>query len=871
MAGSYEAPSLLAQQVQLVDGPADVTTSKPSMAASMSMSNIADGFVKHTEQTFGRAHPSREGVKSARRIVVKVGTAVVTRSKDARLALGRLGSLVEQLEALVRSGRQMILVTSGAVSVGRQRLRQQQILNSSPLEMQIAGPAAVSSRAAAAAGQSGLMALYDSLFSMMDIQAAQVLVTANDFSDPSFRANLSATAEDLLSMNVVPVFNENDAISSRPQSMQADDPANAFRDNDGLAALLAVELKADLLCLLTDVDGLYTGPPSHPESSIIHTYCPAVHNQLIKFGDNSKGGRGGMTAKVAAAWMAAEQGCTTVITNGKATDSILKVVSGQLEGTLFDTESARLVELEHEAGQNPQQVVKPADVARDAAVAARDASRILQSLTSKEREQILYKIADALEAAEEEIMAANAADVQAAEGKIDANVMQRLALKPQKIKQLGAGIRSIAAQEEPIRKVLSRLEVAEGLTLEKVTAPIGVLLIIFEARPDALPQIAALAIRSGNGLLLKGGKEASRSNTVLHRIIVDTIADAHPEVGRSLINLITSRADVDQLLKLDDVIDLVIPRGSNALVSHIQQNTKIAVLGHADGICHIYLDPAVDIGAACRVCVDAKTDYPAACNAVEKILVHSDLARDGRLFQLQTSLRNAGVSILGGERAVATLGLPPAPSARHEYGTLAVTLELVDSMDEAIDHIHANGSGHTECILTEDPVAAEAFLRRVDSACVNHNASTRFSDGFRFGLGAEVGISTSRIHARGPVGVEGLLTTRWLLRGHGHTVEKDAHISYTHKPLPLDNPQVKAAIREAEEEAAAKRAQQARPTSPVTIKGSLNPSHANGLHGADSSRSSVISTSRAVSTKAGSAIAHAAEVIFGSVSSANSA
>eukprot|EP00891_Asterochloris_glomerata_P004457 jgi/Astpho2/4457/Aster-00067 len=741
-----------------------LTPKTSRLAASASMSDMAEGIAKHTEQNiFGAADPSREVAKNARRIVVKVGTAVVTRGKDARLALGRLGALVEQLEALVRSGREMILVTSGAVSVGRQKLRQQQILNSSPLEMQISGPSTVCSRAAAAAGQSGLMALYDSLFGLMDCQAAQILVTSNDFADPEFRKNLSLTAEDLLSMNVVPVFNENDAISSRQNSADTlAGTASPFRDNDGLAALLAVELKADLLCLLTDVEGLYTGPPTAPDSRLIHTYCPGIHDDLVKFGSNSKGGRGGMTAKMQAAWMAAQQGCSTIIANGKASDNLLQV------------------------GEDGKKAAKKAEDSRELAIQARDASRTLQSLSTEARQRLLVKIAAAIESQEAIIMQANEEDVKASQGKISENLMQRLKLKPQKIKQLAEGIRSIANQDEPIRRVLSRMEVAEGLILEKVTAPIGVLLIIFEARPDALPQIAALAIRSGNGLLLKGGKEAARSNACLHNIITDTIAAEQPEVGQELISLVTTREGVDELLKLDDVIDLVIPRGSNALVSHIQHNTRIAVLGHADGICHIYVDPDSSVDMACRIIVDAKLDYPAACNAVEKVLVHSALARDGRLFQLQSAMNEAGITIYGGTKASKVLGLPPAPSPRHEYGTAALTLELVDSMDEAISHIHENGSGHTEAIITDNHKTAEDFLRQVDAACVNHNATTRFSDGFRFGLGAEVGISTSRIHARGPVGVEGLLTTRWLLRGQGHTVEKDAHIKYTHKPLPTN-------------------------------------------------------------------------------------
>ncbi|KAL3155983.1 Delta-1-pyrroline-5-carboxylate synthase [Trebouxia sp. C0010 RCD-2024] len=757
--------------------------------ACLSFSDLSNCYPADFQSEYGPNHASRELVRTARRVVVKIGTACVTRGQDSRLALGRLGALVEQLETLVRGGREIILVTSGGVSVGRQKLRQQKVLNSSPLEMQFSGGGTVPSRAAAAAGQSGLMALYDSLFGMMDLQAAQVLVTRNDFTDPTFKENLVTTVEDLLGMNVVPVFNENDAISKGVMKSTVEGPRVAFRDNDGLAALLAIELKADLLILLTDVAGLYDGPPADPNSNFIPTYCPEVHDDLIKFGDPSSGGRGGMVSKLDAAWMAASAGVSVVIASGKEKDGVLQVTAGNLVGTLFNREAAQKFKQEWLRSQKEEAMEPQAPAEntgpRDMAVNARTASRALQNLSSKQRERLLHKIADNLLAKEDEIMQENEKDCQEAKGKISEQLMQRLKLKPQKIKQLADGLRSIAAQEEPIGKTLSRMEIAEGLQLQKVTAPIGVLLIIFEARPDALPQIAALAIRSGNGLLLKGGKEAARSNACLHKIITDTIAQEQPEVGRDVISLITSRANVDELLKLNDVIDLVIPRGSNALVTHIQQNTKIAVLGHADGICHIYVDPDCDIDMACKICIDSKIDYPAACNAVEKILVHEDLAKDGRLYKLQSALRQAGVTMYGGERASHTLSIERAKSDRCEYGEAEVTLELVESMDEAIDHLHAHGSGHTECIVTDNKDTAEEFLKRVDAACVNHNATTRFSDGFRFGLGAEVGISTSRIHARGPVGVEGLLTTRFLLRGSGQTVEKDAHIKYTHKPLPL--------------------------------------------------------------------------------------
>ena len=236
----------------------------------------------------------------------------------------------------------------------------------------------------------------------------------------------------------------------------------------------------------------------------------------------------------------------------------------------------------------------------------------------------------------------------------------------------------------------------------------------------------------------------------------------------------------------DDVIDMVIPRGSNALVAHIKAHTRIPVLGHADGVCHVFVHASADVAMAARIAVDAKTDYPAACNAMETLLLHAPLLASGGAAVILDALRAAGVSLYGGPRAAASLGLPPAPGGLHvEYSALAACVEVVDDVAAAVAHVHAHGSGHTECIVAQDDAAAAAFLAQVDAACVFHNASTRFADGFRFGLGAEVGISTSRLHARGPVGIEGLLTTRWLLRGAGQVVAKDKGVAYTHKQLPL--------------------------------------------------------------------------------------
>ncbi|XP_042435876.1 delta-1-pyrroline-5-carboxylate synthase-like [Zingiber officinale] len=711
---------------------------------------------------------TRAFVKDVKRLVIKVGTAVVTRT-DGRLALGRLGALCEQVKELNVCGFEVILVTSGAVGVGRQRLRYRRLVNSSFADLQ-KPQLELDGKACAAVGQNGLMALYDVLFSQLDVTSSELLVTDNDFKDPDFRMQLCQTVNTLLSLKVIPVFNENDAISTRRAPYE--DSSGIFWDNDSLAALLALELKADLLILLSDVEGLYSGPPSEPNSRLIHTYVKERHDSEITFGDKSRVGRGGMTAKVKAAVYAAYAGTPVVITSGFTTDSILKVLQGERVGTLFHQDAANWG-------------LQGEDTARDMAISARECSRRLQSLSSDARKKIMMDIANALEANEKLIRTENEVDVAATQqAGYEKPLISRLTLKAGKISSLANSIRALADMEDPISRVLERTEVADGLILEKTACPLGVLLIVFESRPDALIQIASLAILSGNGLLLKGGKEAMRSNAILHKVITEAIPAV---VGEKLIGLVTPREEIPDLLKLDDVIDLVIPRGSNKLVTQIKESTKIPVLGHSDGICHVYLDKSADMEMASRIVLDAKIDYPATCNAMETLLIHRDLLNNEWLNDLLVELKSEGVALFGGPRASQEFGFSEAPSLHHEYNKMACTVEVVDDVHAAINHIHQYGSAHTDCIIAKDIATAEIFLSQVDSAAVFHNASTRFCDGARFGLGAEVGISTSRIHARGPVGVEGLLTTRWILKGSGQVVNGDEGVVYTHRKLPLAN------------------------------------------------------------------------------------
>ncbi len=405
---------------------------------------------------------------------------------------------------------------------------------------------------------------------------------------------------------------------------------------------------------------------------------------------------------------------------------------------------------------------------REQAVAARAASRAVQRLPSEARLAALERMAVALTENAQAICEANARDIDEAKaavetGSMDANLLGRLRITEERLDVLATGVRDVAAQEEPIGRVIRSSTPQPELRLEQETVPIGVILIIFESRPDVLPQLMSLALKSGNGLLLKGGKEARHTNEILHSILTVAIAPLPP----TLFALVETREEAQELLSASDVIDLVVPRGSNALVQHVQSNTKIPVLGHADGICHVFVDKSADTAMATAIALNAKTNYPTACNAMETLLIHEQYPdRDSLLV----SLTDVGVTLFGGPVAEQAIGLPPAQSLAVEYGSLELTVEIVPSVTAAIDHINQHGSGHTDCIVTSDLSDASVFLNQVDSACVFHNASTRFADGYRFGLGAEVGISTSRIHARGPVGVDGLLTTRWRLHGDGHTV-----------------------------------------------------------------------------------------------------
>lgn len=408
---------------------------------------------------------------------------------------------------------------------------------------------------------------------------------------------------------------------------------------------------------------------------------------------------------------------------------------------------------------------------------AKRASLEIADLPTEIKNKALLKIASKIEQAKDEIFEANKQDLYAAEplvssGKLLKSTFNRLKLDENKLRDMIQGIREIAALPDPINKKLLVRELDKDLTLYKISCPIGVLGIIFEARPDVIAQISSLAIKSSNAVILKGGKESINTNKKIMAIITSALADVK-EFPQNVLNQVFTHDDVNEMLKCDKYINLVIPRGGNKLVKFIKENTKIPVLGHADGICHIFVDKDADLAMAQKIVVDAKTQYPSACNSVETLLIHKDFPNTKELL---AELELADVKLVSNPDSWA-----------FEYGDKILAYKFVNNVEEAIEHINTYGSGHTDSIITKNTKNAEKFMNKVDSAGVYFNASTRFADGFRYGFGAEVGISTNKTHARGPVGLEGLTIYKYKLIGNGQIVGEYASGAkqFHHKDLPI--------------------------------------------------------------------------------------
>ena len=416
------------------------------------------------------------------------------------------------------------------------------------------------------------------------------------------------------------------------------------------------------------------------------------------------------------------------------------------------------------------------------------AAIFMSALSDAIKNRALQNIIKALKENESPIIAANKKDLeQAQKDHIEAPLLKRLKFDGNKLSEACEGITSLIQLEDPVGKTLRATQLDKGLTLFQVSRPIGVIGVIFESRPDALVQIASLCLKSGNSVLLKGGSEASATNQILAKVISRAGVDAG--LPRGWLGLLETRSDVSQMLKLDNAVDLIIPRGSNEFVRYIMDNTIIPVLGHADGICHLYIDRFAEPEMAVNLAIDSKCQYVAVCNATETILVHENMAQE-ILPVLKRELENQKVKIYGCEKTISIIDVEAATEEdwQTEYLDLIVSIKVVPSLNKAVEHINCYGSGHTDVIVTKDKKRALYFMDHVDTADAFVNCSSRFADGFRFGLGAEVGISTNKIHARGPVGLEGLMIYQWRLMGDGHMVKdytgKKAK-PFIHKPLNI--------------------------------------------------------------------------------------
>ena len=409
------------------------------------------------------------------------------------------------------------------------------------------------------------------------------------------------------------------------------------------------------------------------------------------------------------------------------------------------------------------------------AKSAKQASLEIAGASVEVKNKALKAIAKAFEENKSAIFEANNIDLQQAknlveENKLAKSTFNRLKLDENKMRDMIQGVRDIAKLEDPVGKVLLKRELDKDLVLTKVSCPIGVLGIIFEARPDVISQISSLAIKSSNAVILKGGKESINTNKKIMEIMNNALKTV-PEFPNNVIQQVFTHEDISQMLKCEEYINLIIPRGGNKLVRYIKENTNIPVLGHASGICHIFTDQSADIDDAINIITDAKTQYPSACNAVETLLIHKDFPKKDELL---AALQLEEIKLI-----------PNPDNWETEYGDKILSVKIVDSLEEAIAHINTYGSGHTDCIITQDENNAQYFMNNVDSSGVYWNASTRFADGFRYGFGAEVGISTNKTHARGPVGLDGLTIYKYKLTGKGHIVDDYAKgvKSFHHKDL----------------------------------------------------------------------------------------
>ncbi|MBQ0050053.1 MAG: glutamate-5-semialdehyde dehydrogenase [Bacteroidales bacterium] len=693
-----------------------------------------------------------------RRIAVKIGSNVLTR-KDGTLDATRMSALVDQVAELRARGIEVVMVSSGAVASGR---------SEQPLNEQLDE---VSQRQLfSAIGQAKLINRYYELFREHHIRVGQVLTMKESFSDEEHCRNQQNCMEVMLAHGVIPIVNENDTVAITELM---------FTDNDELSGLVAQMLHADTLILLSNIDGIYDAPPSQAGAQVIRTVLPGEDLSQYISTEKSGHGRGGMTSKYHTASLVAQNGIEVVIANGKTPDILLKLIDDpDTVCTRFvpaalqqSTAATNGVQSETEVIEKEAEVTEKKTEVTEKLLRARVAANELLLASEEAINKVLCDVAEQIKRHSSELLAANAADLQRMNP--DNPLYDRLRLDNDRLNAIANDTRNVATLRSPLGHVQKQSTLPNALQLKRVSVPFGVVGVIFEARPNVAFDVAALCLKSGNACVLKGGRDAEESCRAIVALI-RSVLEQNGLPADAVTLLPASHEATAEMLQAVGLIDLVIPRGSSRLIRFVRDTARVPVIETGAGICHCYVDSTADLTKATAIVQNAKTRRVSVCNALDCLLIHRSRLSD--LPSLAQPLGEKKVLIYADTEAYAALQdhYPTdllLPATDESFGTefLSMTMSIgtVDSLDEALRHIALHGSHHSESIVTEDPQSAERFLTLVDAACVYHNAPTSFTDGAQFGLGAEIGISTQKLHARGPMALEELTTYKWQIRGNG--------------------------------------------------------------------------------------------------------
>lgn len=677
------------------------------------------------------------------RIAVKVGSNVLTRT-DGTLDITRMSALADQIAALHKTGIEIILVSSGAVASGKSEISPACSLNDVDQRQLFS-----------AVGQAKLINRYFELFREHGIPVGQVLTVKENFASRSHYLTQQNCMRVMLENGVIPIVNENDTISLSELM---------FTDNDELSGQIATMMEVQALIILSNIDGIYNGAPTDPTSHILREISPDDRLDDYIQSDKSSLGRGGMHTKARIARQIAARGIDVYIANGKRNDILTDLMERPEE-----TPCTHFLP-SHQPTQGAATPPAPPSL-EDTFAAVRTASLHLLALNDEDINRALRAVANAVEADMPYLLEENCKDLarmSPSDPKYD-----RLKLTEARLKDIADGIRHVATLPSPLGRILKESTLPNGLHLQKRSIPFGVIGIIYEARPNVTLDVFALCLKSGNACLLKGGSDADQSNRALVRTIHRVLAQQGIDT-RCVELLPASHEAAAELLHAEKYVDLIIPRGGSKLIDFVRREATVPVIETGAGICHTYFDRDGDLIKGTAIVFNAKTRRVSVCNALDCLL--TDRQRLADLPQLCAPLAQKNVILYADEPAYAALkGHYPdewlLPATEEDFGRefldYKMAIKTVDGLDEALAHIRRYSSRHSECIVTENAATAARFCRDVDAACVYVNAPTSFTDGGQFGMGAEIGISTQKLHARGPMALEEITTYKWIIEGNG--------------------------------------------------------------------------------------------------------